>query len=163
MSVVEVASHDIADVIPVGYGGVPAALPVGVSGFMVTARVPGFACCLIRRADRERVAVDTIAVDIVHVAVVQVVLMPLVLDGGVSAAFAMRMAVPFVHPVLAYAHASSPRACAVSTHEPSAPPPGLRIPKDIWLAAGVSCAGPLTPSVRLPTAGPAPRQTSTPR
>lgn len=66
----QVIEHQIVDVPGMGYGLVPAALPVGVADLVAFAGVAGGAPLGVRPVRGERVLVDVVLVGMVHVAVV---------------------------------------------------------------------------------------------
>ena len=109
----KVVAHDVADVIAVGNGRVPAVRAVGMSGFVVAAGVPWLALRLIPHPHRQRVVVHAVIVNVVHVAVVQVVAMPFVLDGRMATVSAMNMAVRVVPAVLVHLRVRSSPSRAV--------------------------------------------------
>lgn len=86
---VQVAIHEVIDMIAMRHGLVAAAGAVHVVGWMAAASVAGGARCRIRCIDGNHVLVDMVAVRVVQVAIVQVVDVAVVLYGGVPAAGAM--------------------------------------------------------------------------
>ena len=84
--VVQVAVHEVVDVIAVRHGRVATRGAVDVTGLMAVARVPRRAARGMRRIDVDHALVDMSAVCVMEVAVVQVVDVAVVLDRVVSAA-----------------------------------------------------------------------------
>ena len=104
---VEVACHDVIDVVPVGYGRVPTGLAVSMRSVMAPTGVRGGALRQVSGANQQRVVVDAIAMDVMQVPVVQVVAMAFVLDGLMAAVLAVGMAMAFVHLMRAGVHCPS--------------------------------------------------------
>jgi hypothetical protein len=106
--VVEVAGHEVIDVIAVGDRLVSAAGAVSVPLGVSTARVRGRARRRVRDVHANGAFVDVSVVGPVQVPVVRVVGVPFVLDRDVSAARAVGMGVLRVNAVLAHRLASAP-------------------------------------------------------
>lgn len=101
---VQVAVDQVAGVIAVGHGLVAAAGAVDVTGFVAAALVVGRAGGGVRLGDLDAVLVHVTLMGVVEVTVVQIVHVPVMLDGGVAAAFAVDV---IVVGVLRAAHCSS--------------------------------------------------------
>lgn len=99
---VEVAIHEVIDVVAVGHRFVAAAGAVDVAGFVAAAGVGGRAGVGVGGGHFDDVLVEVVAVGRVEVAVVEVVHVVAVLDGNVSAAFAMDMGMVGMNAMFAH-------------------------------------------------------------
>ena len=104
--VMQMPVDEVVHVVPVGHGFMPTVGSMHVVTGMGAALVFGGAVRWIGCVYRERVFVHMVVMDMVQVAVVEVVDVPIMLDGGVSAAFAVNMLVGLV--LFAVAHGSLP-------------------------------------------------------
>ena len=96
---VEVAVHEVVDVVSVGDGFVAATGAVDVGGRVGAAVVAGSAGFRIDRRDLEGVLIHMVSVRAVEMAVVDVIDMVVVHDGSVSAAFSVDVGMGLVDVV----------------------------------------------------------------
>lgn len=96
VDVVQVAVHQIVDVVAVRHHFVAATFPMHVAGFVPGAVVAAGAIFRVRRADSDRVLVDVTFVRMVQVPIVEIIHMPVMRNRLVSAARAVDVIVVFV-------------------------------------------------------------------
>jgi len=94
--VVEVAIHEIVDVITVGNSFVAAAFAMDMAGFMTAAHVPASAIGGVRGGYGNRMLVEVPFMRVMQMAIMKIVDMTLVDNGRVSAARAVDVVVIFV-------------------------------------------------------------------
>ena len=104
--VMQVAVHDVVDVIAVGDRLVLAARPVLVIGRMRAARVRRGACGRIERVDVECMGLDLAASNVVEMSVADVVLMAAMADGRVPASDSVRVKLALMALVVAHERVS---------------------------------------------------------
>lgn len=111
VGMVQMAVHQVVDVISVRHRLVAASGSVGVIGTMPAALVTAGAGGRVGLIDTDRVLAHVLFVRMVEVAVVQIVHMTLVNDRGVLALGAVDMLVVRVGFVSTIAHAGSSQVC----------------------------------------------------
>jgi hypothetical protein len=102
VSIVEVAIHEVVDVVAMRDSCVPAARPVDVAVRVALARVAASAARRVICVDGDHALVDVAGVLVVEVAVVEVVDMSVVENGAMTAVGAMHVIVPLVDRVGAH-------------------------------------------------------------
>lgn len=109
----QMARHQIVDVVAVRDPLVPAVRAVSVGGVVLAAVMLGCAVNRVLRPDLERVLVYVVAVRMVQMPVVQVVHVALVAHGGVTAAGAVPMLVASMDVVLGIVHGTDDKPVIV--------------------------------------------------
>lgn len=111
--VMQMARHQIVDVVAVRDPLVPAGRAVSVGGVVLAAVMLGCAVNRVLRPDLERVLVYVVAVRMVQMPVVQVVHVALVAHGGVTAAGAVLVLVASMDVVLGIVHGTDDKPVIV--------------------------------------------------
>jgi hypothetical protein len=100
----EVAVHQVVDMVAVGNSLMAAIRPVAMIRLMPPACVGGRAGRWIRRSDRQNVVIDVVAVMVMEVAIVQIVRVAVMRDGNMAAAGAMLVSVALVNLAFWFCH-----------------------------------------------------------
>ena len=116
---VQMALHQVIDMVAVGHGFVPAVGAVNVIGFMRAAVVLGRASILVGLVGRQCVFVHMIAVNVMQVAVVEIIGVAIVVDGGMAAIRSVNVSMPFVFAA-GFRHRGTPRRTPTFNVRPAA-------------------------------------------
>ena len=108
VGMVQVAGHQVVQVIPMGNLLMAAGRTVAMGLLMPGTGVLGSAGSRVGRIDLQKVLIDVVAVNVVQVAIMQVIRVVAVLDGDMAATRTMLVIVAFVHLAVFLRHAARP-------------------------------------------------------
>jgi hypothetical protein len=108
VGMVQVAFHQVVDVIAVGNLVVAAVRAVAMTLLMPAAGVVGRAARGVRHRDLQSVVIDVVAMHVAQVAVVQVVRVVVVPDGDMAATRTVLVGMSLMHSTVLIAHRLTP-------------------------------------------------------
>jgi hypothetical protein len=118
MRMMQVAIHQIVQMITVGNLGVSTGRSMAVVLLMASASVLGAAGRRIGPIDFQNVVINMVAMNVVQVAIMQIIRVAVVLDGDMAALRAMFVGVPFMHFAGLLFHVPTPQLGNVTQPTP---------------------------------------------